>query len=189
MMPRNIQLRSLPAVLLIVVCASSAALAGGERWLHVRVQEHNSRGENINVNIPLSMVEALLPMIQTDEFKGGRISIDQADLEGIDLRAALSALKDAPDADFVTLKSEDESVRVAKEKNFLLVHVDSLGKDEQVRVRMPLAVVDAMLSGGGNEIDLLAGLRRLAEFDGDLITVDSTDTTVRVWIDNRNDGI
>ena len=40
--------------------------------------------------------------------------------------------------------------------------------DEQVRVRMPLDVVDAMLSGPNNELDLLAGLRRLSEFDGDL---------------------
>jgi hypothetical protein len=183
----NNKLRWIPAVLLILVCASSAALAG-ERWLHVRVQEEGSRGENVNVNIPLSMVEALLPMIQTDDFNGGRISFGQGDLEGIDLRAALEAIQDAPDAEFVTVKSDDETVRVAKEGNFLLVRVEDLGSREQVRVRMPLDVVDAMLGQGGNEIDILAGLRQLSKFDGDLITVDSDDTTVRVWIDNSDSG-
>lgn len=176
----------IPVALMILVLGSSAALAG-ERWLHVRVQEQGSRGENVNVNIPISMVEALLPMIQTDEFNGGKISFDHGDLDGIDLRAALEALQDAPDADFVTVKSDDETVRVAKENNFLLVRVDT-DDDDQVRVRMPLDVVDAMLSGGRNEIDLLAGLRRLSEFDGDLITVDSDDTTVRVWIDGSDSG-
>jgi len=181
--------RWIPAALLIAVCASGVALAGGERWLHVRVQGHDSRGENVNVNIPLSMVESLLPMIQTDEFRGGRIRFDRGDLDGIDLRAALAALKDAPDADFVTIKSDDESVRVAKENEFLLVHVDSDDDNDKVRVRMPLDVVEAMLSGGSDEIDILAGLQRLAEFDGDLITVESDDATVHVWIDNRNDGV
>lgn len=184
---KNTKSRWIPAVLLILACASSAALAS-ERWLHVRVEENGSRGENVNVNIPISMVEALLPMIQTDEFNGGRIQLDHGDLDGIDLRAALEALQDAPDADFVTVKSDDETVRVAKEDNFLLVRVDGRGSDERVRVRMPLDVVDAMLAGGRNEIDLLAGLQRLAEFDGDLITVDSDDTTVRVWIDGSDSG-
>lgn len=184
---RNTKSHWIPVVALIAVLASGTALAG-ERWLHVRVQEDGSRGENVNVNIPLSMVEALLPMIQTDEFNGGRIRFDHGDLEGIDLRAALEAIQDAPDADFVTVKSDDETVRVAKEGNFLLVRVEDKSANEQVHVRMPLDVVDAMLSGGGNEIDLLAGLRRLAEFDGDLITVDSDDTTVRVWIDDSDNG-
>jgi hypothetical protein len=175
----------LGSILLLLV--SSLAVAQ-DRWLHVRVQEHGNSDATVNVNIPLSLIEALLPTIETDEFDGGVILLDDVDFEGVDLREALVALRDAPDAEFVTIQSRDETVRVAKEDGFLLVNADE-DRGDRVRVRMPLSVVDAMLSPSGDRIDLIAGLRALSEFDGgDLVTVESDDETVRVWIDSSDTG-
>lgn len=173
---------------LILLLAAGLTFAGTDgRWLHIRVVENNGNGENVSVNIPLSLVEALLPTIESNEFRGGRVLLPASEIEGVDLREILEALRDAPDADFVKVKDGDESVIVAKEQGFLVVRVDD--RDERVRVRMPLDVVDAMLSAGSDEIDLIAGLRALSAYDsGDLVTVESDDSRVRIWIDSTDSG-
>ncbi|NIM63502.1 MAG: hypothetical protein GTO30_18230, partial [Acidobacteria bacterium] len=131
---------------LMLCLATGTALAGADaHWLHVRVEEAGD-GEKVNVNIPLSVVMAILPAIETDEFRGGRIDLGHGEIDDIDLHAVLKAFKDSPDADFVTIEGRDESVRVSKERGFLLVNVD--GDNDRVRVRLPLDVVDALLSGG-----------------------------------------
>ena len=174
--------------LAVLLAFTTLSLAGLEdRWLHVRVQEHDEDGE-VLVNLPLSAVEMILPTIEADEFQGGRIILDEADLEGVDLRAMLEALQDTPDAEFITVRTQDETVRVAKEKGFLVMLAEE-SDGGNVRVTIPLAVVDAMLGAGENELDLVAGLRALSDFDGgDLVTVQSDDSTVRVWIDSSETG-
>ena len=53
---------------------------------------------------------------------------------------------------------------------------------------MPLEVVDAMVAGKDGELDLLAALEALADYDGDLVTVESEDSFVRIWIDSTDSG-
>ena len=173
----------------LLLFATGTALAGMEgRWLHVRVQDHDDDGEYVAVNVPLELVGALIPTIETDEFRGGRIVIDDDDFEEIDLRAALKALRDTPDGEYVTVRSRDENVRVAKERGFFLIDAED-DDGEKVRVRMPLKVVDAMLGSRRNEIDLMAALDVLADSgNGDLVTVESDDSSVRVWIDSDQNG-
>lgn len=174
---------------LFALLAGSAFAASQDSWLHVRVQEHDEDGDLVKVNIPLQLVEAILPTIETDEFRGGRIMLDDdGDLEEIDLREIMKAFREAPDADFVTVQGRDETVRVAKEGDMLIVRAEEKDGD-RVRVTMPLQVVDAMLGTSGDELDLVAALRALAEFDGgDLVTVEGPDESVRIWIDQNPDS-
>jgi hypothetical protein len=52
---------------------------------------------------------------------------------------------------------------------------------------MPLTVVDALLSSGGNELDLVAALRALgAQGDTELVSVKDEKSTVRIWLDSKN---
>ncbi len=179
-----------------VACVAAAVLfslssaAGAEKWLHVRVEENGPRGERVSVNVPLELVERMLPLISIDELQHGKLDLDD-DLEGIDLRELAAALRDAPDADFVTVEGQDENVRVSKEGEFLVVRVQEQGRhsDENVRIRMPLAVVDALFSGEPHELDLIAALEALGEYsDGALVDVESDDGSVRVWIDSSETG-
>lgn len=174
---------------LMIALAATGISSARDRWLHIKVIEDGRSGDNVNINLPISMIESLLPMIETNEFRGGRVNISShlGDdvFQGIDLRKVLEAVRDAPDAEFITVKSGDDNVRVAKENGILKIDVDSRDDDERVRVRVPLAVVDAMIAGDPNEIDVLAGIRALAEYGGgDLVTVESDDSNVRIWIDD-----
>ena len=175
---------------LIALLFPLQSVFAGERWLHVRVAEGGDDGERVSVNIPLSVVESMLPLIQIDELEGGKLNLDIEEMEGIDLREMLVALNDAPDATFVTVESRDESVRVAKEDGYLLINVDEdRGRGEKVRVRIPLAVAEALVGNDPEQLDLMAALQTLQEFDGeDLVRVESDDELVRIWIDSSENG-
>jgi hypothetical protein len=167
---------------------AGSAAAGDGFWLHVRVDAKGASAETVHVNVPLSMVEALLPMIEAEGLRHGKLDLDWRDdrLSGIDLREVLQALRESPDTEFVTVRAEAENVRVAKERGFLIVHVDE--QDEKVRVRVPLDVVEALFVDD-DRLDLVGALRRLASLDGgEIVTVDSDDESVRIWIDADQGG-
>jgi len=177
-------MRRLMTVVLALALLAPMALAE-DLWLHVQVLEQGEDGDTVKVNVPLQLVEALLPLVQHEQFQGGKIKLDEIpELEQIDLRGVLEALDQTPDGEFVTVQSKDENVRVAKAGGLLLVNVLD-DESTKVEVKVPLSVARALISADNDELDLLAAVRELAQFRGDLVSVEETDTSVRVWIDDR----
>lgn len=185
MTPNLRNVTRLAAVLVLTLAAGTAAAA--DRWLHIRVESRSASGDNVSINVPLGLIEAVLPTIDIDELRQGKLRLDKIDIDEFDLREVLTALRDAPDTDFVRVNNRDEKVRVAKEAGYLVVTVDEDSGD-RVRLRVPLEVFEAMLGGNENELDLLAGLQKLSEFEEDVLVVESDDENVRVWIDADADG-
>jgi hypothetical protein len=181
-------------LLAVVLLASTAALAASnERWLHVRVEETGPNPENVRVNVPLSLAEKVLPSLQAEHIRHGKLTLEDIDTHGIDLRTLLAAVRDLEDNEFVTVESDRENVRVAKSKGYLLVTVretherDGKRELETVDVQIPMAVVNAMLTDSPNELDLAAGVRALAALgDTVLVTVKERNSSVRVWVDSKS---
>ena len=203
----NERIRRIPAVALIAGAlalmpisgsaqnsAKSSDTASRDRWLHVRVDNPDSKDEIVRVNIPLELAEKILPTIDKDQFHQGHVKIDHFDCNGVDFPALMSAVRDAKDGEFVTVQSKEQDVRVAKQNNYFLVHVvdkeGSKNKDAKhstVEVKIPMKVVDALFSGKKDEVDLVAGLHALAlQGDTELVSVKDHDQTVRVWLDSKN---
>jgi hypothetical protein len=183
----NVQATRVAAAGLALSLAVAGAAQAGGRWLHVRVQE-GPGGEGLKIDLPLSLVESVVPLIENEKLSGGKLRLE-GELEGIDLREVLAALRETPDGQFLEVRSDDETVQVAKERGLLLVHAD--GEDgERVRVRVSLAAVEAMISGNDGDIDVVAGLRALDDqHDGqDLVSVEGDGDRVRVWIDAVDSG-
>ena len=92
----------------------------------------------------------------------------------------------------MTVSSRDSDVRVAKQANVLIVHaVDRHeGKrDQNVEVRVPMTVVNALLAPGNDELDLVGASRALAASGAtELVNVKDGSNTVRVWLDSSNTG-
>jgi hypothetical protein len=176
-------------VTLCVLALVTGVATAQDRWLHVRVQEYDQTDYSISINMPLSAVEGLLSESAVDGLRHGKIHLgDHAEMDGIDLQEILLALRDAPDSEFVTIRSRDDSIRVAKENGFLLVNVDETDGD-RVRVRVPMEVVDVLLEADSDEIDVVRLLDALSVLDGtDLISVDTDDARVRIWIDSDHAG-
>jgi hypothetical protein len=119
----------------------------------------------------------------------GHVTIGKADLNDVDVRAILDALRTAQDNEFVTVKEKDQEVRVAKSNGNIIVHVRDSGKEGQkVDVTVPMKVVDALLSTAKeNELDVAAALRALSDAgDALLVTVQDATQHVRIWVDSHN---
>jgi hypothetical protein len=193
-MRQAMRMRSRIATMLCVLAAGLTALTGtaiaapAERYLHVNVEDPSNDG-SVNVNVPLSMAEEILPTINNHDLHDGKVEIHNAEMDGVDVRALLDAVRTAPDNEFVTVKNKDSDVRVAKANGNIMVHViDKTNKGQTVDVTVPLKVADALFSATKNdELDIAAALRALSDAgDVVLVTVQGSGEKVRVWVDSRN---
>jgi hypothetical protein len=180
---------------MVVLAGTSAVFAQSgsskDRWLHVRVINSDNKGETVRVNIPLELAENVLPTINKNHLHNGKITIDQAHMNDVDVHALLNAIRTAKDGEYVTVQGTDQDVRVAKEGGRLLVHVKdnkgSKSNKSNVDIKIPMHVIDALFSAGKDELDVVAGLHALASLgDTELVSVKSEDSTVRVWMDSKN---
>jgi hypothetical protein len=176
---------------------SSTPSPSVDRWLHVRVISTESKGETVRVNVPLEMAEKVLPAINKDRLHNGKVRFDQREIEGVDIKTLLDAVRSSKDGEYVTVQGTDSDVRVAKQNGYMFVHVTEKepssaksGKateKSRVEVKVPMKVVDALFSAGKDELDIVAALRALsAHGDTELVSVKSDDNTVRVWLDSKN---
>ena len=176
-------------ILAAMVGAAPAALAAtAERYLHITVNDA-TKGESVNVNVPLSMAEKILPTLNKGNLHNGHVTIGSTEMNDVDIRALLDALRTSPDNEFVTVKEKDQDVRVAKSNGNLVVHVrDGAKGGEKVDITIPMKVVDALLSNAkNNELDVSAAIRALSDAgDALLITVEDASQHVRIWVDSKN---
>ena len=167
----------------------STTSASRDRWLHVRVISSDAKGETVRVNVPLELAEKVLPTINKERLHNGKVKIDSAHVNDVDLRALVEAIRTTKDGEFVTVQSNDCDVRVAKQSNYLIVHVldKQNSKKSQVEVKVPMKVIDALFSAGKDELDLVAALHALSsQGDTELVSVKDHENTVRVWLDSKN---
>jgi hypothetical protein len=178
-----------------------------DQWIHVRVESKDDNGETVRVNVPIEMAEKILPVINHENLQRGKVRIDNAHLDDIDLRALLDAVRTSKDGEYVTVQSKGDNVRVAKNSGYLYIHViekkdkdkadkhtgtkDSVKDDSaiesKVEIKVPMKVVDALFSAGKDELDIVAALHALSSNgDTELVSVKDNQDTVRVWIDSKN---
>lgn len=172
---------------LLALLALPLAARAEQRWLHVHVDEGGQDGERVRINIPIELAEAVMPMIEAEGFHKGVVQIEGLDGADVDLQKLIAALKEARDGEYVRVESADENVRIRKEEGRILIDVDEAGEDaEKVHISLRMDVLEALATENPKELDALAALRLMGEDDGMLITVDSADETVRIWIDNES---
>jgi hypothetical protein len=184
---------------LLALAAAGAAPAAAQTatpWLHVRVEEARD-ATKVAVNLPLSVVEAVLKASPEMIEKHGRIHIGHDHgMKLADLRRIWKEIAAVGDAELVSVESEDENVKVQRKGDLLLVFVDHKAKPgkegkqekdaEQVRVEVPVSLVDALLSGEGEEANIEAAVSELKKRRGDIVRVQDDESHVRVWIDEQN---
>jgi hypothetical protein len=169
--------------------SQSSTSAHGERWLHVRVVSTNAKGETVRVNVPLELAEKVLPAIDHDRLHNGKVRVGCMDCDGVDVRTIFEAVRSSKDGEFVTVQSNDADISVMKKEGMLYVHVHDKNKPKhsQVEVKIPMKVVEALLSGSKDELDIAAGLHALAsQGDVELVSVKDDENTIRVWLDSKN---
>jgi hypothetical protein len=174
------------AALLLAAGGLEAQSASPSPWLHIRVEELN-RPSKVHVNRPLPVVEAALKAAPATLSSEGKIHLGPGGkhLSLADMRRIWTELKASGDVDLVTVEDENENVKVARKGDLVLVKVDREGKEE-VNVEVPVALVDALFAGEGEELNVKAALLELQKRRGDIVRVNDSNAKVRVWIDEKN---
>lgn len=172
--------------------ASGTDATGAPAWLHVRVEEPG-KSSKVRVNVPLTVVEAALEAAPDKIVNKGRIKIDVGrdddhDLSLAQMRRIWKELKDAGDTDIVTVEEDDETVKVARKGDLVQVRVSKTSGKEEVHVDVPVNLVDAVLAGDGDSVDVKQVIRELRSQRGDIVRVTDKDTNVRIWIDESSAG-
>lgn len=159
------------------------------QWVHVRVDEAD--GGEVALNLPISLIDVALGEAAEEGFDADDLRFGPgSDVDVDDLRRIWRELRDAGDTDFVDVRDGDERVRVYRRGDRVHVDVDEDGR-ETVRIRMPAHIVDALLSGEGDRLDLPAAVRELARSgEQEVVRIDDRDegTTVRIWVDRDSSG-
>ena len=162
--------------------------AARDRWLHVKIEQTKDEPQTVRVNLPLALIESAIPLLESEQFDGSKIKIGDESWDKARLKTLWDEVKRAEGGEYVTVESGSESVRVAKIGDLLTIKVrDSRRGEGKVDVKIPLAVVDALLSGSGDQLNIVAAVRALgSRGDGQLVAIDDDSSVVRVWIDQTN---
>lgn len=108
------------AVMILALAAFIIPVAFAEdAWLHVSV-DGSGTGGKVRVNIPLNLIEKLLPLVKDDELQQGSCSCSTMTKETeIDIPGLLKAIEEAEDGQFVTVQSTREDVRIRQGERIL----------------------------------------------------------------------
>ncbi len=170
--------------ILLLTGARPASAQTAKPWLHIQVEE--ARGAKVKVNVPLSLVEIALKAAPEPIFDEKHIRIGKhCDLKVSDMRRMWDELKAAGETDFVTVRDEDdgETVTVSRKGDLVQVRVDGAKKNERVMVDVPVALVDALFAGEGEQLNLKGALAELSKRRGDIVRVEDKSDRVRIWIE------
>ncbi len=174
-----------PLVAALVLLVAAPALGStSSLWLHVRVDEADS-DTKVVVNLPFSLIDKAMPMIDIgDHVRHDSVHLNGHRLSYEEMRELWLEVRSGPDMAYITVDDDDESVRIWKEAGYFHVRVRDRW-DEQVDVRMPMTVVDALL-GAERRFDVAAAMEALAAHgEGELVRVREADESVRVWVDHN----
>jgi hypothetical protein len=175
------------AILAVVLMAWAAWAAPAVRYLHVKVDNVNKQ-QSIHISLPLSVAAKLIPAFDHGNMENGKIQLGSFDVNGVDVGQVLNAMKSAPEGEYVTIQQPGRTVRVARERGLLMVHVENdRGEGHSVDVSVPWAVAEALISGNPHQLNVDAAVaalghtRKTAE-----VTVKSDSKTVSIWVDSES---
>ncbi|HSS51495.1 MAG TPA: hypothetical protein VLX28_21335 [Thermoanaerobaculia bacterium] len=178
------------ALLAAGLAATAHQAAASDLWLHIDVNGKGDKSEQANINLPLSMVRNMAPMLEEKSHGSRRLHVRDKDLSVSELRRAWREIADGPDANYITVRDKESDVHIGKQGDYLRLKAKDRGQNgEDVDIKVPLDVVAALFSSDGDDLNFSAALEALARRgEGELLTVNGNDETVRIWVDSRSGG-
>ncbi len=157
-------------------------------WIHVQVVDDQDADARVNVNLPLAAVEAALQLAPGAVASEGRVRLGNNGVSVAAIREIWQAVRSAGDAQLITVEEQDKRISVARKGDLIEVIVaetdpERPNSDERVRAEIPVPVVDALLSGDGDTLNVRAALKELEGRRGDVVRVEDGSKRIRVWID------
>jgi len=171
-------------MILTALLATASSLGASDLWIHVRVTEEGRRATTVEVNLPLRLVERLAPLVDARGKRDARICLGTTPMDVAELRAKWQRLS----AGEVLVEDDAVLMMQAGARGRELVVRGRDRRDETV-VTLPANVIDALLSGERDRLNLEAGVKALAAYGGgEIVAVQDDGARVRIWLDRNPDG-
>ncbi len=175
--------------LIMLLSAGAASARDGKAdsgpWIHIEVTNAGDAEAMVKVNLPLSLAQVALEAAAAGTGKPGGFSVDLGP-EGFnvpELRKIWAEVRKAGDAEFVTVKEKDSEVRVFHRGGTVFIQAAE-SDGGKVDVQLPSAVMDALLGGADDELDLTAAVAALQTMGkGEIVRVVDGEELVRIWIE------
>jgi len=165
------------ALVMALTAAGPAAFArpsnGGDViWLKVEIHDASSDRAHVKVNVPLSLIEVVIDSIDKREF----MASIQHEHPSLDLPKLWHEVRDMRGADFVTVETDKENVRVWKDDDFFRIDVEK-GEDgdTDIEVKLPLAIMDYMFE---SKVSRLQGHLPVT-----IVQMHDEDHSVKIWLE------
>jgi hypothetical protein len=186
---RNRILAGLVVPLALALPAIAQEPAAKMPWIHVEVAEQGEKASNVKVNLPLSVAETALAMAPDQIIKGGQIRLSNKSISVADLRKLWDELQAAGNAQFVNIEEKNQTVTISREGPLVMIRINETskaGKQQTVHVDVPVKVVDALLAGEGDELNIKNAMAALRTERGDIVRVHDSRSNVRIWINESS---
>jgi hypothetical protein len=180
--------RRILAGLLFLLFLAAPALAGEKtRWIHVRVDDADSDGETVRINVPVNLVDGVVTLLEEHAKKEGRHSrftLNDEDIDRAEVHRVLGQLRDLPEAAEVAVEKNDEVAYFSRVGDRLKIRAKN-DDDSFVHIELPIKMAEAFTAS--DDVDLSAALQTLD--DGEITVEDDQDhSKVRIWIDHQSDS-
>tara|TARA_B100001123_G_scaffold439303_1_gene575898 strand:- start:6333 stop:6890 length:558 start_codon:yes stop_codon:yes gene_type:complete len=183
------QLRKINQLTLIIWMACLLAtplLAQEQPWLHVQVEEDATDGKGMDLRLPLPAVVALITMVPNTTITNGQLELNREQQEIVTvLRDLLKQLERAEGSQFLASRHENGTVRVERQGQHYKVDIHGQGISAHATVSVVL--VQALLSGETETLNIDEGVKVLRELRGEVIRVDESNRHIRVRIGESTD--
>ena len=170
------------AAMVVVPLGAQEAAEETSSWLHVQVEGEGETGQ-FALNLPLRAVGAFVAMAPDEVVSSdGRLTV--AEEHGVsvsEIRTMWRELMAAGDSEFAAVQRDDRTIRIARAGDQIEVAVTSA--DENIRIDLPVVVIDALLSGDGETLNLVAAIDQLGDLRGDIVRVTEETRQIRIWVD------
>lgn len=190
--------RSTPTHAAVLAAALAAGIAlpavAVEReprpWLHLTVEEAPPGDATVRVNLPLSLVEAVLAVVPEGGGGDVRVVFDDSDVSLGDLEAAWRRMG-RRSGTLLTVEEPGLSTVVSRRGgDLVIVSHDRRRGDERVEVRVSAPIVDALFAGDGETLDFAGAVRAMAAAEAGEVTAASDDgDRVRLWVDRSPESV
>jgi len=162
-----------------MLLAATTSLGASDLWIHIRVTENDHRPTNVEVNLPLRLVEKLAPMLEDYESREADIHLGGEEMNVEELRSVWARVQsgevvEEDDAILELQKNPDGDRLIVRERRF----------ERGAVVSLPADVIEALLSGPADRLDLQAAVKTLARYgEGEIVSAQDDGTMVRIWLD------
>ena len=170
--------------LLASLALFSAQAAAGVPWLHIHVQDGGPDPENVRVNVPASLVDAVMPEIEKKTRHESKFDVGDCEMTVAEYRRSIRSLNSSPRRE-VKLDNPHGTVVLKRQgPDLILTQTPKRKHRTATKVRMPWYVATALAKGAGNTLDVSGAVHALAaEGKGEIAVEKEDGSRIRVWVD------